>query len=282
MEWPLTFQCNNDCISCISDTRQTKNRRDSLFKQVKDAIDNVPENEIISFTGGEPTLRKEFFEILGYARKKHPGKFIFIVTNGRKFSEKDFFEKLLSFEIGPVRFGIPLYSHREEVHDGITRTRGSWSEAIQGIKNLLGKGFKVELRILVEKQNYRELPETAKFIAETFPKLERVVFINLKYTGNAFLNREKVFVRISKSNPFVEEAAEMLLEKGIEAKLFHFPLCTIPKKYRPLAEGITKQESELTLLGKCNSCKLKEKCPQIWKTYLPLAGEEEFGPCPAE
>ncbi|MFH1235024.1 MAG: radical SAM protein [Candidatus Diapherotrites archaeon] len=281
MEWPLTFQCNNDCISCISDTRQAKNRRDSFLKQVKDAIDNVPEKDIISFTGGEPTLRKEFFEILEYARKKHPEKFIFIVTNGRRFSEKDFFEKLLSLEIEPLRFGIPLYSHREEVHDRITRAKGSWSETIQGIKNLLGKGFKVELRILVEKANYRELKETAKFAAEAFPGLERVVFINLKYTGNAFLNREQVFLRIAKSNPFVLEAADLLLEKGIETKLFHFPLCTIPEKYRPLAEGITKQESELTLLGKCNSCRAKASCPQIWKTYLPLAGEEEFGPCPA-
>ncbi|MEM4662741.1 MAG: radical SAM protein [Candidatus Diapherotrites archaeon] len=278
MEWPLTFKCNNNCISCIIDTRMTpylgEQRRDVL----NSIIDKVPENEILSLTGGEPTLRADFVDILNYARKTHPEKFIFVVSNGRKFSDKSFVTQLNKYALEPIRFGIAIYSHDPKVHDSITLTKGSWNETVQGIKNLLERGFKVELRILVEKANYKYLNKTAKFIIKNFKGLERVVFINLKYTGNAFINRHKIFVRYYKAAPYVQQAADILLKAGTEVRLFHFPLCILNKEYWHLAEGVTKQETELTLLKKCKICRVKEKCPKIWKSYLPLAGEKEFKP----
>ncbi|MCX8189716.1 MAG: radical SAM protein [Candidatus Diapherotrites archaeon] len=278
MEWPLTFKCNNNCISCIIDTRMTCWLGQQSKAKLFEIIDKIPETEIFGVTGGEPTLREDFVDILAYARKKHPNKFIFVVSNGRKFSGKDFVDKISKHKLEPIRFGIALYSHKPEVHDSITQFKGSWNETVNGIKKLLEKGFKVELRILVEKINYKHLKKTAEFIVKNFKGLERVVFINLKYTGNAFINRRKVFVRYSKAAPFVEKAAETLLRANFEVMLFHFPLCIMDKKYWHLAEGITKQETELTLIEACEICKVKEKCPKIWKSYIPLAGEEEFNP----
>ncbi|MEM4598481.1 MAG: radical SAM protein [Candidatus Diapherotrites archaeon] len=278
MEWPLTFKCNNNCISCIMDTRMTvcfgEQSKNALFE----IINKIPQEEIFSVTGGEPTLRDDFPDILTYARKKHPKKFIFVVSNGRKFSEKSFLAELDKSKLEPIRFGIALYSHDPKVHDNITLAKGSWNETVQGINNLLQSGFKVELRILVEKANYKSLSKTAEFITKNFKGLERVVFINLKYTGNAFINRHKIFVRYCKAAPFVQKAATILLDAGFEVRLFHFPLCIINKKYWPLAEGVTKQEAELTLLKKCAMCKVREKCPKIWKSYLAIAGGKEFNP----
>jgi len=278
MEWPVTFKCNNDCISCILDTRQTKYKGEPFIKQIRTALDNVPTGETINLTGGEPTLRKEFFEILKYAREKNPDSLVFVVSNGRKFADEKFVEKLSGLKLENLRIGIALYSHKREVHDKITQAKGSWLEAVQGIKNLIEKGFNVELRVLVEKCNYQELEETARFITENFIGLERVVFINLKYTGNAFINRKKVFVHYSKAAPFAQKAVNVLAKKGFQARLFHFPLCIIEKKYRPLAEGTTKGELDLALAKKCRACTVKEECPKIWKSYLPLAGESEFKP----
>lgn len=241
-------------------------------------IDKIPKDEIFSVTGGEPTLRPDFIDILTYARKKHPNKFIFVVSNGRKFSDKSFMVKLDKSKLEPIRFGIALYSHDPKAHDSITLAKGSWNETVQGINNLLQSGFKVELRILVEKANYKSLDKTTEFITKNFKDLERVVFINLKYTGNAFINRHKIFIRYCKAAPFVQKAATILLDAGFEVRLFHFPLCIINKKYWHLAEGVTKQETELTLLKKCEICKIREKCPKIWKSYLAIAGEKEFNP----
>ncbi len=278
MEWPITFACNNNCINCILDTRQTKYKGEPFLKQIQEVLQKVPGGETISLTGGEPTIRKEFFEILRIARKENPKNFIFIVSNGRMFSNKKFTEKLASMDLEPLRLGIPIYSHKKAVHDRITRASGSWTETTKGLKNLLAKGFDVELRILVQKSNFRELDETARFIAKEFSEIERVTFINLKYTGNAFINRKNVFVKYSEAVPFVQNAVDVLLDHKFEVKLFHFPLCILKKKYWPLAEGITKQEVELFLPKKCESCSEKSRCPRIWKSYIPLAGTDEFKP----
>jgi len=280
MQWPLTFQCSNNCINCILDTRVAKHKGDSPIGQVKDAIDKTPEGEIICFTGGEPTLNKGFFELLQYAKEKQPKSLVFVLSNGRRFSDKKFLARLPKFEPGKLRFGVPLYSHGEKVHDKITRVEGSWSEAVKGIKNLLEIKQKVELRVLIEKANYQELEETAEFIAKNFPGLERVVFINLRYTGNAFIHRDKVFVRYSETVPFVQKAVDVLKGRGFDVMLFHFPLCILGRKYWPLAEGITKQEFDLTLTEKCSECSVKGRCARIWKSYLPLAGAGEFKPVP--
>ncbi len=276
MDFPVTFQCNNDCISCIFDTRQMKLMQDPLPESLQEFIGEQKDEECIAFTGGEPTLSKHLFKLLKYTRQKWPEKHIFLVSNGRKFSEKNYARELAELKLGNFKVGIPIFSHNPAIHDEITRAKGSFDETIKGIENLIKLGVEVELRIIVNKMNYQEMSKTAEFIAKNLKGILRVVFINMKYTGNAFINRKKLFVRYSKLAPFVEKAANALIEKGFEVKLFHFPLCIIQEKYWNLAAGITKQENELVYSKNCRGCTVKDICPRIWISYLPLAGEKEF------
>ncbi|MFH1235132.1 MAG: radical SAM protein [Candidatus Diapherotrites archaeon] len=208
--------------------------------------------------------------------KKRPNELLFIVSNGRLFSKKSFIEKFKKLGSENLRVGIPLYSHDPKIHDLITQKKGSWRETVKGIENLAENGINVELRVLVEAFNYRSLGETAEFISKRFGKIERVVFINLKYTGNAFINRKKVFVKYLDSVKFVEKAAGTLRENGFEVKLFHFPLCVLKSEFWGMAEGITKNKTELAFPKQCRGCSRKEECPMIWKTYLTITGSGEF------
>ncbi len=277
VEWPLTFKCNNNCISCIMDSRITEKMGNPTFNQIKRYIDMIPQScDTIGFTGGEPTLRKEFFEILKYARKTHPESLLFVVSNGRMFKYEWFVKKLVDLDLGNIRIGVAMYSHNPDIHDAITRSKGSFNDTYQGIKNLIKYKVRTELRIIVNKLNYKTIEDTAEFIAGNFRGIERVVFINMKYTGNAFINRDKIFVRYKELVPYVQKAVDILLKHGFETRLFHFPLCTIDKKYWDLAKGVTKQKYELCFLKVCENCKMKDVCPMIWKTYVVLAGEDEF------
>jgi His-Xaa-Ser system radical SAM maturase HxsC len=249
---------------------------DIPLRDIKEAVHQS--KKYIGLTGGEPTCSKELFTIIRYIRSVKPNLYIFIVSNGRKFADKSYAKKFAKLATPPFRIGIPLFSHVPEIHDHITQAEGSWHETVKGIKNLITEGVRVELRIIVERPNYRLLPDTARFVVENFKGLDRVVFINMKYTGNAFINRKKIFVRYKHLVPYVQQATDVLLEHGFEVKMFHFPLCTIDKKYWKYAQGITKQEVELTFLKRCSECVVREKCPRIWKTYLPLAGDDEFQP----
>lgn len=278
MDWPIIFKCNNNCVSCIYDRRQSHNLGTPFLKEVTKVIDSLDpesdgENNHITFTGGEPTIRKEFFQILKYTRKKYPDMYMATVTNGRIFCQEEKAEKLADIVGENYQMGVALYSHKPEIHDEITRVEGSWEETVQGIKNLLSQDIRIELRIIVNKINYKYMEGTARFIKDEIPGVARVTFINMKYTGNAFRNRDKVFVKYKECNPEVEKAVDVLEDEDIEIRMFHFPLCTIDKKYWEFATGVTKQEQELMLLEKCNSCAMKNSCPKIWKSYWVLSGD---------
>jgi His-Xaa-Ser system radical SAM maturase HxsC len=277
MEIPLTFCCNNNCISCIIDSRLS--HRHLPWKEIKGRIKGIPKScDTVGITGGEPTISPDFFRSMSLLRDTRPDILVFLVSNGRMFSYPEFTKRFHKIGIRNLRIGIAIYSHDPRIHDSITMCDGSWNQTVEGIKNLLMLGIRVELRIIVSKLNFSSLNKTAEFISMNLKGVERVVFINMKYTGNAFLNRKKIFVRYGKLVPHVTKASDILLRTGIPVKLFHFPLCTLSRKYRSLAKGVTKQKSELAFTDACKTCSSRGDCPMIWKTYLTLTGEDEFGP----
>jgi len=242
-------------------------------------------NDFRHLTGGEPSLNPGLFKILAHAREKFPNAFLFLLSNGRRFSYRNYAEQLARLDLRRAdgnpeafRIGVPLYSSKAEIHDSITRAPGSFGQAVAGIKNLLSLGFKVEIRNILTKQNYAGSAQFAKFVAAEFPKAERVVFINAKYTGNALKNREKAGVRLSDAISGALKALPALSKAGIPFRLFHFPLCLLPREHWPAAEGTTKEDAELVFAPQCASCAVREKCARIWKSYAELFGFGEFKP----
>lgn len=277
MEIPLTLSCNNNCISCIRDRSLPSGH--IPWKRIKQKIDDLPKScDTVGITGGEPTISPEFFRTMSYIRDTRPDTLLFLVSNGRMFSYPGFARKFSNLYIRNLRVGIAIYSHEPDVHDSVTMAKGSWEQAIKGIKNLTKMGIRVELRIIVNSLNYTFLDETASFITGNLSGVERVVFINMKYSGNALRNRKRIFIGYGRLTLHIARAADTLLEAGIHVKLFHFPLCVLPEKYREIAKGVTKQKSELAFANACDSCSSRHECPMIWKTYLNLAGDKEFKP----
>lgn len=279
-DYPFTFKCNNNCITCINNTKIFGNRHDPPIEEIKKVIDGIdPTRDYFGVGGGEPTLSKHFFDLLRYARKKHPDMYIFITTNGRMFYYKDFVRKLANLKLGNFMVAVALYGHNSRLHDSITRVAGSFEQTCQGIKNLLSYKVPVEIRVIINKFNYKHLPEIAKLVSKEFPDIERFVFVNMKYTGNAFLNRDKVFVRISDVVPYALKGVKILQGSRINTRMYHFPLCILPEEFRGIAKGVTKAEvEELTFVDACEECKLRDECPRIWKTYVALFGDKEFKP----
>ena len=86
--WPATFKCNQNCISCILDTPITFKIPDPPLEQVKKLIDDMdPKKDILEISGGEPTLRKELFEVFDYVRETKPELYTFMVTNGVRLGD---------------------------------------------------------------------------------------------------------------------------------------------------------------------------------------------------
>ena len=273
LNYIVTYKCNNNCIMCIIE--QPDRRRDLSLAEIKKRFDNIgPYVKYVFLTGGEPTIRKDLPEIISYLRSKYNGP-IHLLTNARMFSYQDFCREFFNLDLGEFIFGVPIYGHTKELFESISRSKGSYEQTISGLKNLKKYGAKTELRIVVHKMNYENLPEIAEFIIGELNFVDSVLIASMEITGNALNNKEVLFVSFKEMKPYVQKAIDVLYGE-IEISLNQFPLCIIDKKYRKLAEGKTVVEGEHLFVEECNECLLRDKCSGVWDSYLDNFGGSEF------
>jgi radical SAM protein with 4Fe4S-binding SPASM domain len=161
----LTFRCQNNCIHCYAGgPHETKELTTEQWKTVIDKLHEIGVF-ILTFTGGEPTLRDDLPELLQYTKDKGmvPG----LVTNGRRLKDRDYVDMLGNVGLDFVQ--VTLESHRANVHDLMTKAKGSWKETVAGIKNAVSA---VPTRIYVttnttlSKYNVADFLETVQFIKD--------------------------------------------------------------------------------------------------------------------
>ncbi|RLI98188.1 MAG: hypothetical protein DRO99_01355 [Candidatus Aenigmatarchaeota archaeon] len=276
----ICFACNNNCVSCVTNYDKADKEMFLSFEDIKDIIDDFdPETKTIDYNGGEPTMRKDLLKILQYTRMKFPGAHIQLLTNGRMFSYNKYADMFANANLGSFRLFITIYGPNERVHDGITRTPGSFKQTMKGIRNMLDRGFDIEVRVIITKMNYKHFPEIAQFVCG-IPGINRIVFIAAKIIGEAYRNRDAVLVGFDEMRDYVNRASEILIgHKGEkEIRLFHFPFCTIDSKYWDMIEGVTVPEVDITFGPECEKCSKRTTCPGIWASYADLRGFGEFRP----
>ncbi|MBU0460957.1 MAG: radical SAM protein [Nanoarchaeota archaeon] len=133
----LGAPCNNGCIGC--EVKSMKRSKEEILKDIEKVN---PEYGDITVYGGEPFLNKALFEILAAIPKRMK---INLHTNGRALFYSDMIDKLKKYNISSVN--VPFFSPDKEKFEKATRTKKSYEQTVQGIKNLCEAGFKVNLHI---------------------------------------------------------------------------------------------------------------------------------------
>jgi radical SAM protein with 4Fe4S-binding SPASM domain len=160
MDLALTFRCQNDCVHCYAGgPHETPELNTEQWKQVIDRLSQIGVF-ILTFTGGEPTLREDLPELLGYAQGK--GMVTGLITNGRKLKDKTYVEMLEKAGLDFVQ--VTLESHKPKVHDLMTGTKGSWKETVAGIKNAAQSQIFVTTNTTLSKYNSPDFMETVDLI----------------------------------------------------------------------------------------------------------------------
>jgi radical SAM protein with 4Fe4S-binding SPASM domain len=118
--------------------------------EVKDILDQLASagTLFLTFSGGELLLRKDFFELLSYAR--HLQFDVKIKTNAILIKEAD---AARIRDLGVRQVQISVYSHRPDVHDAITKVRGSLDRTVAAIRFLTSRGLKVTIANVLMRQN---------------------------------------------------------------------------------------------------------------------------------
>ena len=152
---PLTkgsnWNCNQNCMHCYEkDMPQINSSELSTLDWIR-IIDKLWKEVYVSqitFTGPEPTVRKDFMELINYSKNFRTT----LVTNGLAL-EKSFCESLYSANLDLLK--VTLYSSNEHLHNKLVGTNG-FRKTISGIQNALSAGLNVvvETPIISEEQDY--------------------------------------------------------------------------------------------------------------------------------
>jgi len=158
----LTFRCQNNCVHCYAGgPHETPELTTEQWKEVIDRLHQIGVF-ILTFTGGEPTLREDLPELLLYGQNK--GMVAGLITNGRKLKDKNYVETLEKTGLDFVQ--VTLESHKPEIHDLMTATKGSWKETVAGIKNVIPTRIYATTNTTLSKYNASDFLETIDFLKE--------------------------------------------------------------------------------------------------------------------
>lgn len=162
MDLALTFKCQNNCVHCYAGgPHETSELTTEQWKGVIDCLSQIGVF-ILTFTGGEPTLREDLPELLLYAQNK--GMVTGLITNGRRLKDKSYVETLEKTGLDFVQ--VTLESKKAEIHDLMTGTKGSWKETVAGIKNAVQTKIYVTTNTTLSKYNVNDFLKTVDFIKE--------------------------------------------------------------------------------------------------------------------
>ena len=134
-----SWHCNQKCVHCYAAGQTLSDEKELSTDDWKKILDKcravgIPQ---VTFTGGEPTMREDLFELISYARW-----FISrLNTNGIRLTT-DYCKKLRQAELDSVQ--ITFYSADPEVHNRLVGA-ARYEETFAGIKNALAQGLSVSI-----------------------------------------------------------------------------------------------------------------------------------------
>lgn len=152
--WDVTYACNLRCKHCYANAGKPLSDELST-EEAKRVIDILDKAGVVSiaWSGGEPLVRPDIFELSKYAADK--GIYVAMATNGTLITEETA-DKLMA---SGVRFlQISLDGADAKTHDEFRGVPGSWSRAVRGIKIAVKKGFFVNVSTTVTRYNLGEVP----------------------------------------------------------------------------------------------------------------------------
>ncbi len=175
--WNTTRRCNLKCIHCYSNSENKLYSGELTTNEAKEFIKDLAKFKapVLLFSGGEPLIRKDIFELGKLAHKL--GVRCVISTNGTLITKK------IAKKIKQANFsyvGVSL-DGLKEINDKFRGLKGAFKLALRGIRNLLDEKVKVGLRFTLNKHNYRDLENILNLaVKEGIPRL---CIYHLVYSG---------------------------------------------------------------------------------------------------
>ncbi len=175
--WDFTHMCNLQCKHCYQDAQRAL--PDELdTHEAKQLICDLADAGVvvIAFSGGEPLMRKDFFEIAACARDR--GMYVALASNGTMITP-EVAGRLK--ETGVAYVEISLDGKDAAHHDAMRGIDGAFERSVAGIKNCVREDLYTCSATTVTQDNYDQIPEIHRLAQDL--GVPRVICFNFIPTG---------------------------------------------------------------------------------------------------
>lgn len=286
----IGFACNNRCRFCVQGNKRERHPPRS-FRRINEALVQGRGNGAtgLVITGGEPTLHRTCVPTVRAARALGY-ETVQIQTNGRRLAYSDFCELLIA--AGVTEFSPALHGAEAKVHDSLTVAPGSFSQTVQGIRNLVGLGQRVITNTVVTTVNARQLPDLARLLVDLGVEQYQFAFVHI--VGTAAENKDWLVPRKDEVMTHIRAGLEIGRRAGVRCFTEAVPLCLMPGFEDCVAERIIpatqvfdaegtiddftahRREEGKTKGPVCTGCRYEEECEGPWREYPELFGWAEL------
>lgn len=161
ISWNVTKECDLSCRHCYRDAGKraegelTTNEARDLLREIKKARFNL-----VIFSGGEPLLRSDIYELIAYANKI--GLISSLGTNGLLLNP-EVAKKLKNLKLSSA--GISIDSSEPAYHDTLRKSCGSWQRAVDAAGNCRAAGLVFQIHTTLTRENYLDIPKLIRLSA---------------------------------------------------------------------------------------------------------------------
>jgi len=282
----LTYDCNLACDYC---TLTDHMRGRSLSAQaVVGAMrrGRAAGYDAVSFTGGEPTIRRDL-PVLVRAARDLGFSGIKVQSNGLLFAHPPNVDRLVA--AGANLFHVSVHTHEEAAYDRMVRRAGAWPLMVRGIENLVARGVALRADLIVATATFRMLPAAVRWLHARGVRRVDLWFVSLT-DGN----RDNVasMPRMTEAVPAMREAFAFGRAQGMEVRSLHVPRCLLgadaAHAHDPGSDRVTvlTPDSSFELLDSrlagrahvpaCEGCAWRAVCPGLRPDYLAHYGDGEI------
>ena len=217
----VTRACNQECRFCSNPPTA---RCDPNLKELKKMVNNFIRLKYdgVILTGGEPTLSKELFNIIGYCSNKAlPCR---LVTNGQKLADYNYVEKLR--DSGLSRIHLSIYSYRPGVQNYLTCNPDSFDNLVKALDNLASiTSIYVDINAVINRYNAGHLNTTVEWICKRYPFISHFVWNNLDPLMNRASKNTDTIPKLIDFEVSLSKAMNYLTEYGKTFRIERVPLC---------------------------------------------------------
>jgi hypothetical protein len=230
----LNYNCNARCRFCSQgDFDKSLNAPfDAVARNIYSAYRDGYRR--LGLTGGEPLVRPDILKVIALG-KSVGFRFIRVQTNGIKLADPAFCRALARAGLTFCKFSFT--TDRAKDHDALVGVPGALKAALAGLEHLRKLKIRLGTNILVNRLNYKRLPEIINFYLGR--GITNFVIIYPVYNGAMAANAKKLGVSLTDCEPYFDAAARAMEAAGLPGEILFLntPPCFL-KGREKLAIGL--------------------------------------------